>query len=305
MSWLVAIVGPTAVGKSLMALELAQALEGEIVNADSRQVYRYMDIGTAKPGPEQRALVSHHLVDIIAPDEDFSLALYHKQAYNAIDDIQARKKLPFLVGGSGLYIWSVIEGWQIPPVPPDPDLRRELETRLAREGIDSLYSELKRLDPLTALRIDPRNVRRLIRALEVCLRSGNTFSRLQQKQPRFPALIVGLTTERQDLYHRIDSRVDDMIAGGLVEETRELVGRGYGFHLPSMSGIGYRQIGMYLRGEMGLEAAIQQIKFESHRFARHQYAWFKPRDERIHWFDVSRTTPRDVGDFISSKVGSP
>jgi tRNA dimethylallyltransferase len=305
MRWLVAIVGPTAVGKSRLALALAQTLGGEIVSADSRQVYRYMDIGTAKPGPAERALVPHHLIDIIDPDQDFSLALYQKLAYQAIRDIQGRGKLPFLVGGSGLYVWSVVEGWQIPQVPPDPKLRGGLEARAAREGIASLYGELKALDPVAASRLDPRNVRRVIRALEVCRSTGVAFSRLQQKKPLFPTLLVGLTTEREDLYHRIDSRIDAMIEKGLVEEVRGLAGKGYGFDLPSMSGIGYRQIGMYLRGEMGLEAAIEQIKFESHRFARHQYAWFKLGDGRIHWFQAAQCSPGKVADLITSKVSSP
>mgnify|MGYP001142844987 CR=1 FL=1 len=286
MKRLVAIVGPTAVGKSGLALRLAQTINGEIVCADSRQVYRYMDIGTAKPSPEEQALVPHYLIDVVDPDQDFSIALYQQLAYQAIEGIHQRGKLALLVGGSGLYIWSVLEGWVIPRVPPDPRFRHDLVERAAKEGSLALYNELREVDPAAAQRIDPRNVRRVIRALEVC-RSGPPFSQLGRKEaPPFETSIIGLTTEREDLYRRIDSRVDDMIGQGLVSEVHGLVERGYGFDLPAMSGIGYKQIGMFLREEVDLSVAIQQIKLESHRFARRQYSWFHLNDERIHWFDV-------------------
>ena len=287
MRRVVVIVGPTAVGKSQLAFHLAQRLDGEIVSADSRQIYRYMDIGTSKPSPGERALVPHHLVDIIDPDQDFTLALYQEMAYQAIADIQRRGKLPLLVGGSGLYVWSVVEGWQIPRVPPQLELRRELEARVDSEGVKALYRELEEADPKAARRIDPHNVRRVIRALEVWRLAGVPFSQLGRKEaPSLATLVIGLTTERADLYHRIDTRVDGMIEQGLVAEVRDLMERGYGLDLPSMSGLGYRQIGGFLRGEMELSAAVQQVKFTTHRLARHQYAWFKAGDERISWFDV-------------------
>jgi len=286
MSQLVAIVGPTAIGKSKLAIRLAQTFDGEIVSADSRQVYRYMDIGTAKPSPEERALVPHHLIDVVDPDEDFTLAIYQDMAHQAIEAIQKRGKLALLVGGSGLYVQAVVGGWRIPRVAPDPELRHNLEERAAREGYMALYEELKQVDPAAAKRIDPRNTRRLIRALEVCQISGMPFSQLQQSSPSFRTLVVGLTTERADLYQRIDSRVDGMMERGLVQETEGLIKRGYSLDLPSMSGIGYKQIGRYLQGQLDLPQAVQQIKFETHRFARHQYAWFRPKDERIHWFDI-------------------
>ncbi|GAI47837.1 unnamed protein product, partial [marine sediment metagenome] len=182
MNHLVAIVGPTGVGKSKLALRLAQAFDGEIVSADSRQVYRYMDIGTAKPSREELALVSHHLIDIVSPDEDFGLAQYQQLAYRAIEDIQQRKKLALLVGGSGLYVWSVLEGWGIPQVAPDPEFRHSLEEKVARMGKDELYQELARVDPVAAQRIDPRNVRRTIRALEVHRGAEVPFSQLQRKE---------------------------------------------------------------------------------------------------------------------------
>ena len=292
---MVAIVGPTATGKSRLALRLAQHFDGEIVSADSRQVYRYMDIGTAKPGQQELSLVPHHLIDIVNPDRDFSLAQYQQLAYSTINDIQQRSKLALLVGGSGLYVWAVLEGWGIPQVPPDPEFRHSLQEKVAIGGTDELYQELMRVDPVAARSIDRRNVRRMIRALEVYRYADTPFSQLQQKKaPPFNALIIGLTTDRAELYRRIDLRVDQMIEQGLVEEVRKLANMGYGFHLPAMSGIGYKQIGMFLRGELTLAAAIQQIKFETHRFVRHQYGWFRLGDNRIHWFDIENEVESEI-----------
>lgn len=303
MSYLIAIVGPTAVGKSKLAIHLVQTLDGEIVSADSRQVYRYMDIGTAKPSLKERALVPHHLIDVVDPDEDFSLALYQEMAYRAVKEIQRRGRLALLVGGSGLYVRAVIRGLQIPQVPPDAELRRSLEEKAATEGYMALYEELKELDPDAAKNIDPRNIRRLIRAIEVCRLSGVPFSQLQGSEPTpFRSLVLGLTTARDDLYRRIDSRVDRMMEQGLVEEVKALLERGYSLDLPSMSGLGYKQIGQYLRGEVKLPEAVQQIKYETHRFARHQYAWFRPKDEGIHWFDIRNGIEESVGSLVQGFV---
>jgi tRNA dimethylallyltransferase len=295
MNRLVAIVGPTATGKSRLALRLAQDFDGEIVSADSRQVYRYMDIGTAKPSRQELSLVPHHLIDIVNPDQDFSLAQYQQLVYRAIDDIQQRNKLALLVGGSGLYVWAVLEGWEIPQVPPDPEFRHSLEEKVAIGGTDELYQELVKVDPVAARRIDRRNVRRLIRALEVYRYAETPLSQLQHKKaPPFSALIIGLTLDRAELYRRIDLRVDKMIERGLVEEVRKLVNMGYDFHLPAMSGVGYKQIGMSLRGELTLTAAVEQIKFETHRFVRHQYSWFRLRDNRIRWFDIQGEVESEI-----------
>jgi tRNA dimethylallyltransferase len=301
MSLLVAIVGPTATGKSSLALELCRVCNGEIINADSRQVYRYMDIGTAKPAREEQAAVHHHLIDVVAPDEDFSLVLYQSKALEAIEDIKRRGKIPFLVGGSGLYVWALLEGWRIPPVPPDTVLRQELEARAKTEGIETLYNKLKETDPVAAERIDPRNVRRVIRALEVS-KQGKLFSELQVKKPFVDSVIIGLTTDRTGLYQRIDSRVDSMIERGLVSEVESLAAKGYGFDLPSMSGLGYKQIGKFLRREIDLPDAIQQIKFDTHSFARHQYNWFRLKDKRINWFELGEDTNQAVHRFVQRFV---
>ena len=299
MNRIIAIVGPTATGKSALAVELALALGGEIVSADSRQVYRYMDIGTAKPTVDDRAKIPHYLVDIINPDEDFTLATYQELAFNAIDDIQGRDKLPFLVGGSGLYVRTVTGGLSIPRVAPDPELRHNLEDRAEHEGCETLYRELTNVDPIAAEKIDPRNVRRVIRALEVCLTSGVPFSQLQQSSPKLSTLTIGLTTAREDLYRRIDARVDEMIKCGLVKEVKGLVDRGYSPELPAMSGLGYKQIVDHLKGEITIDEAIQRIKFETHRFARSQYAWFRPKDENIHWFDIKNEPFELIRNFIT------
>jgi len=286
----IAIVGPTAVGKSELALHLAQYFPLEIISADSRQVYRYMDIGTNKPSPAERASVPHHVIDVVEPDEDFSLAMYHQLAIEALKAIQQKGKLPLMVGGSGLYVWSLIEGWEIPKVPPDQKLRRRLEDRAEQEDSRSLYRELQAIDPIAAVKINPSNIRRIIRALEIYHATGQPPSQLQRKKaPSFLILVIGLTRERSELYRRIDLRVDKMIQRGLVEEVEQLLKKGYSPSLPSMSGIGYKQIGQFLRGEMTLPEAIDKIKYETHRLARHQYAWFRLGDSRIHWFDTSGT----------------
>ena len=221
------IVGPTGVGKTELAISLARSFNAEIVNADSRQVYRYMDIGTAKPTPQQQAQAPHHLLDIVNPDEDFNLALYQETANQAIADIQQRGKLPLLVGGSGLYVWAMVEGWRIPRLEPDRALRLKLETKAKEEGQDLLYEELKRSDPVAAQRIDPRNIRRVIRALEVCYKTGRPFSEQYQKAPPpYPVMIIGLTLDREELYRRVDNRMDSMVEKGLDTEVQGLMAQG-------------------------------------------------------------------------------
>ena len=303
MNRLIAIVGPTAVGKSALAIRLAQVFDAEIVSADSRQVYRYVDIGTAKPSAEERVLVPHHLIDVVDPDEDFSLALYQEMAYWAVEDINRRGKLALLVGGSGLYVQAVIRGFRIPSAAPDPELRRNLEERAAGEGYMALHKELEQVDADAARKIDPRNARRVIRALEVCYATGFPFSQLQRSEPLFQTLVIGLTTAREDLYRRIDDRVDSMIERGLVQEVQALLERGYSLDLPSLSGLGYKQIGHYIQGEVGLDIVVQRIKYETHRFARHQYAWFRPRDEGIHWFDIRNGVEKPIHDLVQEFLG--
>ena len=305
MEHLIAIIGPTATGKSELALRLAQYLPAEIMSADSRQVYRYMDIGSNKPSTDERALVPHHLIDVVNPDEEFNLAMYQQLASEAIRSIQQKGKLPLLVGGTGLYVWSILEGWKIPQVPPNPQLRHTLEARAQQESSYPLYKELQQIDPLAAASIHPGNTRRIIRALEIYHASGQLPSQLRRKEtPSFTTLIIGLTMTRSELYGRIDSRVDKMIQQGLVKEVAELVKRGYNLSLPPMSGIGYKQIGQFLQGEMDLASAIEKTRYATHHLARRQYAWFHLDDERIHWLDASHpsTTLEDAEKLIRGCV---
>jgi len=285
MNRLIVIVGPTGVGKTQFAIRLAQKYKGEIINADRRQVSRYMDIGTAKPSREEFELVPHHLFDIVNPDAEFNLAIYKQLASDAINNILERERLPLLVGGTGQYIRAVVEGWDIPKVAPEFTYRHSLEQRAASGGAGDLYKELVQVDPNAAQKIDPNNIRRIIRALEVS--RYKPFSQSIGKQsPPYGIDIIGLTMERKELYRRVDDRVEDMIKRGFVEEVKRLLEMGYSLDLPSLSSIGYREIGQYLGGNMKLEEAIYKLKTGTHRFIRHQYAWFKLTDERIAWRDT-------------------
>ena len=283
---LIAIVGPTATGKTALAIALAQRLGGEIVGADSRQVYRQMDIGTAKPTAEERALAPHHLIDVVDPDQEFSLAQYLEQAGAALEDVWSRGKQPLLVGGSGQYVWALLEGWRVPRLPPQRELRRELGERADRQGAEALHRELAQVDPKAAARIDPRNVRRVIRALEVHKATGRPISYWQEKgPPPWEVLTLGLTCPRRELYERIDARVDAMMEAGLVDEVRGLLSMGYDPSLASMSGIGYKQVCQHLAGELDLATAVARIKTATHRLARQQYTWFRLDDGRIRWLE--------------------
>jgi tRNA dimethylallyltransferase len=285
---LVVIVGPTGVGKTALAIRLARTLDGEIVSADSRQIYCGMDIGTAKPSVAERAEVRHHLIDIVDPGEMFSLTEFQKRAYAAIDDIVRRGRLPFLVGGTGQYVRAVVEGWKIPHVRPDPDLRARLHAEAEHGGPRALYDRLLVLDPAAADLIDERNVRRVVRAIEVCLKTGRPFSEQRGKQPPpYAVLQLGLTLEREVLYQRIDARIESMMRTGLVDEVKGLLGQGYGWGLPAMSSLGYLQLKGYLEGTLSLEEAVALIKKETRRFIRHQSNWFRPSDAGIRWLDAA------------------
>jgi tRNA dimethylallyltransferase len=292
---LLVIVGPTAVGKTALSLHLAQVLKGEIISADSRLLYRAMDTGTAKPTPDERARIPHHMIDIADPDETVGLAQYQEQAYAAIAGVHARGNLPLLVGGTGQYVRAVVEGWRIPRVPPNLPLREELEDLVKRDGAGALHTRLAELDPTAAQRIHPRNVRRVIRALEVCLVTGQPISEQQRKQsPPYRILQIGLTMDRAALYAQADRRVEAMMAAGLEDEVRRLMEAGYGWHLPAMSGLGYVQFRPYFEGRTSLEEVVAEIKRATRRFIRHQYNWFRPDDPTIHWFDIAQAKVEEI-----------
>ena len=299
------IVGPTAVGKTGLSLPLAREFAGEIISADSRQIYRGLDIGTDKAPLEQQALVPHHMLDVVEPDEILSLADYQEQTFALIDDIHIRNRLPLLVGGTGQWVWAVVEGWGVPRVPPDYDLRAELEARAEVIGAEVFHAELAAVDPAAAQKLDPRNVRRVIRALEVYQKTGIPISEHQKKSPPpYQTTIIGLTRPRGQLYECIDQRIDQMMACGFLDEVKQLVEAGYELNLPAMSGLGYRQIGQYLQDEMSLDEAIALIKKETRRFVRQQYNWFRLDDERIQWFEVDQVDDayRRVNDWVKNRL---
>ncbi len=280
---LLVILGATATGKTQLSIRLARRFDGEVVSADSRLFYRGMDIGTAKPRLDERQGVPHHLIDIADPDETITLGQYQDAAYAAIEQIHARGRLPLLVGGTGQYVMAVVQGWGIPRVPPQPRLRRALQ----RLGPAELHRWLSHLDPQAAAAIHPNNLRRVTRALEVTLVAGRPISDLQRKRPPpYQSLLVGLRAERDALYRRIDRRVEQMMAAGLLDELLALRQAGYGPHLPAMSGLGYRQLWDHVQGASTLPEAVERIKSETHRLVRHQHNWFSPSDPRIHWFDA-------------------
>jgi tRNA dimethylallyltransferase len=281
---LVAIVGPTAAGKSAIALDLALRLGGEIVNADSRQVYRGMDIGTAKPAAEERRRVRHHLYDICEPAETYSLALYQRDARAALDGIWARDSFAWLVGGTGQYVWGLLEAWTVPEVPPDEALRAELSGFAAEQGADALHARLAKVDPIAAERLDARNIRRVVRAIEVFEHTGIPISTWQTKgSPDFEYLLFGIDVPLAELDERIDRRVDAMFAAGFVEEVESLLTAGIPRDAPSMSSIGYAEVGRFLGGEVTREVAVQETKRATRRLARRQAQWFRKEDRRITW----------------------
>jgi tRNA dimethylallyltransferase len=303
---LLVILGPTASGKTGLALDLARKFQGELVNADSRQIYKGMDIGTNKTlnanikkeeiGKETIYLINGiplHLIDLVNPDQEFTLAEYKTTALRKINEIHMRNKLPILVGGTGLYVSAIADNLSIPKAPPDKKLRNKLEEKDA----EKLYKALKKIDPGAAESIGQNNKRKLIRALEVCKATGQPFSSQQKKgKPLFRLLEIGVEKERKELYEKIDKRVDEMIKAGLIKETEKLLEK-YDPNLPAMSGIGYKEIGLYLHGELSQEEAVQKIKWHTHQYARRQITWFK-RDPRIHWIKKYEEAEKLVRDFI-------
>jgi tRNA dimethylallyltransferase len=288
---LLAIVGPTATGKTALALALADRLRDviacEAVSADSRQIYRGMDIATAKPTAAERVQLPHHLIDVVNPDQSYTLAQYQADATAAIAAIHAGGHLSLLIGGTGLYVRAVVDGLAIPRVAPDSALRAQLEAEAAASGPSALHTRLAALDPVAAARIAPTNVRRLVRALEVCILTSQPFSAQQGARPvPYHPLLLGLNMDRPALYARADARIDAMLAAGLVDETSRLLASGYDWRLPAMSSLGYREIGAYLRGEMTLPAAVERFKLATHAYIRRQLTWFRP-DTRISWLDAA------------------
>ena len=300
---LIVILGPTSSGKTEMGLKLAKKYDGEIINADSRQIYQGMDIGTGKIDNQKfikseihkvRNLI--HLIDIKNPNQRFSLSQYKKLAVKIIDDIHKREKIPILVGGTGLYISAIVDNLEIPKAAPNKKIR----TRLEKHTEKFLFKKLKKVDQRSAEIIGINNKRKLVRALEVYEVTGKPFSVQQIKgDPLFDILQIGIKVDREKLYEKIDARIDKMIKNGLIEETKKL-SKKYSFGLPAMSGIGYREIGLYLQNKTTLKEAVQKMKFRTHQYARRQMTWFR-RDEKIQWINNYKEAEKLIKDFEKNK----
>ena len=296
------ITGPTASGKSSLALTLAKKIPAEIISADSRQIYKYLDIGTAKPTPEERNAVPHHCIDIRTPDQRFNAGDFQIAGRKAIADIGKSKKLPIIVGGTGLYIRALVDGFFEQPV-FSGKIRSELEDRLVNDGKESLYEELRTVDPESAERMDASKQRRVIRALEVFYETGITISEYHRHhtvEHMYDASFVGLQWDRKKLYERINDRVDRMREQGLVEEVRRLLERGFDDRLQALQTVGYKEAISHLRGEIAFDRMVELIKQNTRRFAKRQITWFR-KEPRIEWFDISDDKQ---GDSIADKISS-
>ena len=283
---IVIILGPTGTGKSEVAIDVALQVDGEVINADSQLVYRHMDIGTAKPPASVRQKVAHHLIDVVDPDGEFNAALYRELALKVIQDITARRKKAIVCGGTGLYMRALTQGLFVGPA-KNPEVRKRLEEEARERGSDFLYQRLRQVDPDATDRIHPNDRYRIIRALEVFELTGKGISRWQKehgfKESAFEVLKIGLNREREELYALINRRCDEMIGRGLVDEVNGLVERGYSLDLPALQSVGYRQIGLYLRGRVALDEAVALMKRDTRHLAKRQLTWFRA-DKEILWF---------------------
>lgn len=291
----VMIVGATGVGKTGLAIELAAAVNGEIISADSRYLYHGMNIGTAKPSLDERKGIPHHLIDTANPDDTWTLADFLDQTLRLIEQLVVAKKVPIIVGGTGQYMRALTEGWRIPTFESDESLRTALGKLADEIGKEQLHHKLAMLDPEAAAFVALTNVRRTIRALEVILSTGQKFSKLRVKEgPAFNYWIIGLSLERETLYARIDARIEEMFEKGLIDEVEGLLADGYSPDLPSMSAIGYQEVCRYLQGEIDLEEAKVLMRKRTRQFVRRQTNWFKPSDPAIHWYSMQPNPIQDV-----------
>ena len=287
---LLIILGPTAVGKTALSLELAKALNGEILSADSMQVYIGMNIGTAKPSEKERKEIPHHLIDMVLPDKDWSVADFIEKANEDVLLINKKRKLPVMVGGTGLYLNAFLEGFEFPIIPANKVLREALEKEAKKVGSEALHSRLRKIDKKAAEKINPNDLKRIIRALEVYEQTGKPISKLQKKNPvskRYNIQIVGLNMERKKLYKRIEERVDNMIGAGLIDEVKKLIKAGYSKDLTSMQALGYKEVIDHLEGKYSKEEMIELLKKNTRNFARRQLTWFR-RFKGAKWFSAGK-----------------
>jgi tRNA dimethylallyltransferase len=299
----IVIVGPTASGKTEVSIQLARRFKGEIISADSRQFYEHMDIGTAKPTNYELMQAPHHLINVSQPEDIWSLARFKEAAMGCIRDIHNRDKLPFVVGGTGQYVWGLIEGWTIPEEPVDERLRRVLEEWAGELGPEGIHTVLSRLDPAAGEIVQYENVRRSIRALEVIFSSGRRFSEQRRKQPPegLDFIMMGIQWDRPSLYQRVDMRIEIMMNTGLVEEVRYLINSGINPESPALSAIGYREITGYLTGKHSLDEAVMLMKRNTRQYIRRQANWFKPDDPRIQWFPAGEGLAERMSAWLVEK----
>ncbi|MQG19448.1 MAG: tRNA (adenosine(37)-N6)-dimethylallyltransferase MiaA [SAR202 cluster bacterium] len=295
------IVGPTAIGKSDFAIKIAKDINGEIINADSRLVYKNFNIGTAKPNDLELKRVKHHLINILNPDRDFNISQFLDLVKEKTDQIIKSKKTPIIVGGTGQYIKAILNDWTISKVPPNKKLREEIEKKIKLHGPNFAYKFLQEISPLKSKQIDPSNQRRIIRAIEISQsEKPNSISNPMFKS--YSKITIGLTTERKILYSKIDKRVDQMINEGWIDEVKFLINKNINLNHPAMSSVGYKEIFEYLtKNQTSLEEVIQKIKFRTHKLVRTQYNWFKLSDEKIKWFQTSKNELDEAKNFILSK----
>ncbi len=285
------LVGPTASGKTTVAMELAKLIPSEIISADSRQIYKYLDIGTAKPTRAQRNTVPHHFVDELPPDRDFSAGEFGERAARVVDEIFARDRTPLVVGGSGLYVQALIDGFFEGPG-ADKEFREALEARIAAGELPQLMEELRTIDPVSAGRIDPTKPRRIVRALEVYHITGKPLSQLHREAQReitFTPVLFGLAWDRKALYDRINRRCEEMLRAGLLAEVESLERRGYTVRLNALNTVGYAEAFQYRRGEISYEEMVRLFKQNTRRYAKRQLTWFR-RDKRIRWISMDEDT---------------
>ncbi|MDE3219972.1 MAG: tRNA (adenosine(37)-N6)-dimethylallyltransferase MiaA [Nitrospirota bacterium] len=301
----VVMVGPTAVGKSRVAIEVAKAFETEVLTADSRQVYRGMDVGTDKPLPEERQSVPHRLIDLVNPDESFNAGVYRRRALDEIERLYRDRRLPLVVGGTGLYVRTILKGLCDAP-PTDPIVRAVLRQEARDQGHDRLYARLVAVDPVAAARLHPRDESKVLRALEVYQLSGRRMSEFQQEhgfaERPFSALIIGLNRDRAALYRRIEERIDWQLAHGLIEETEQLLAQGYQRDSAAMKGLGYRQVAEHLAGEYDAAEMVRRFKRDTRHFSKRQMTWFR-KEPGIQWLMIEESEPaRHTAELVIGQV---
>jgi len=291
---LAAIVGPTAVGKTQIAIEVAKRLNAEIISCDSMQIYRGLNIGTAKASLEEQNGIVHHLIDVVEPDEDYSVARFQEQAKNIIQELNQKKRLPLLVGGTGLYYQALVDDYTFYPLESHQKIRRQWNNLIKEKGLDYAYNYLQSIDPGYAATISPNDQKRIVRAIEVYQLTGQPFSALQTKsQHTYRLAVVGLYLEREQLYQRINLRVEQMLDSGLIKEVTLLRDKGYNLNHNSMQALGYKQVFSYLEGFLSEEEMIDEIKRETRRYAKRQLTWFR-KDRRIHWINPGEYSNDDL-----------